>query len=77
MDHPIMICLVLDFEGMYLYQIFRHHSEKHKAREVFRYGCQMDMMNVIASGANGTADEGLLGPVTVGCRIGDLYPPGN
>ena len=29
-------------------------------------------MNLIVSDANGIAVEGLLGPVTVGCRIGDL-----
>lgn len=27
-----MICLVLDFEGMYLYRIFRHHSEKTQSK---------------------------------------------
>lgn len=42
-------------------------QKKHKAREVCRYGCPMDMMNVIVSGANGIAAEDLLGPVTVGC----------
>ena len=77
MDHPTMTCLVLDFEGMYLYRIFRHHSEKHKAREVCRYGCPMDMMNFIVSGANGIADEGLLGPVTAGVELGIFSHPGS